>query len=209
MFEPTVAARPLDRTALVAWYERTRARSQALFARGVDPDTTAAAAQPADYHRAQWPSRDVVRAFAAEADARVQEALARAGLDVPGHPLLDRAEAVFTILEHEVMHQETLLYIWHRLPLTEKRRPAGYRPRTDGDAPASEWIEIPAGRAALGVDRGTMAFGWDNEFPAYSEDVPAFAIMRHNVTNDEFLAFVDAGGYPYVYASFRCVRDAS
>ena len=49
----------------------------------------------------------------------------------PGHPLLDRAEAVFTILEHEAMHQETLLYMWHRLPFDQKRRPAGYMPMAD------------------------------------------------------------------------------
>ena len=42
-------------------------------------------------------------------------------LDRPGDALLDRAEAVFTILEHEAMHHETLLYMWHRLPLEEKR----------------------------------------------------------------------------------------
>ena len=38
----------------------------------------------------------------------------------------DRAEAVFAILEHEAMHQETLRYMCHRLPLHQKRRPAGY-----------------------------------------------------------------------------------
>ena len=34
----------------------------------------------------------------------------------------------FAILEHEAMHQETLLYMWHRLPFDQKRQPAGYRP---------------------------------------------------------------------------------
>ena len=172
---------------------------EALFARGIDPDTSAAGSPPAEggLHRARavWPDRDVVQAFAAEADARVLEALAQADLEVPAHPLLDGAEAVFTVLEHELMHQETLLYIWHRLPSSQKRRPAGYQPRTDGRVPSREWIDIPAGRATLGVDRGTIAFGWDNEFPAYAEDVPAFSIARHNVTNAAFLEFVEAGGY--------------
>ena len=61
--------------------------------------------------------------FAAEADRQVLDALAHGDLERPGHPLLDRAEAVFTILEHEAMHQETLLYMWHRLPFEQKRRP--------------------------------------------------------------------------------------
>ena len=64
----------------------------------------------------------------------VLDALATADLDVPGHPLLDGAAAVHTILEHESMHQETLLYMWHRLPLEQKRAPAGL-PRREHAAP--------------------------------------------------------------------------
>jgi gamma-glutamyl hercynylcysteine S-oxide synthase len=85
--------------------------------------------------------------------------------------------------------------MWHRLPLAQKRKPAGYEPRVEGAAPPGEWIEIPAGCATLGVARGTNAFGWDNEFPALSVNVPAFAIERHDVTNARYLEFVDAGGY--------------
>jgi ergothioneine biosynthesis protein EgtB len=93
------------------------------------------------------------------------------------------------------MHQETLLYMWHRLPFDEKHRPPGYMPQVGGPVPAAEWIEIPAGRATLGVDRESIPFGWDNEFPAYAVDVPGFEIDRHDVTNARFLEFVDAGGY--------------
>ena len=133
--------------------------------------------------------------FADQADAQVVDALMHADVDQPGHPLLDRAEAVFTILEHEAMHQETLLYMWHRLPFAQKRKPSGYEPRTGGSSPRSDWVEIPGGCATLGVDRGSIVFGWDNEFPALSVDVPAFSIERHDVTNERFLEFVDAGGY--------------
>jgi len=129
--------------------------------------------------RASWPTRDEVHAFAAEADRRVLDALCRADLERPGHPLLDRAEAVFTILEHELMHQETLLYIWHRLPFDRKRKPAGYQPRVAGEVPRDERIEIPAGCATLGVARESHRFGWDNEHPASSANVAAFAIQNH------------------------------
>ena len=93
------------------------------------------------------------------------------------------------------MHQETLLYMWHRLPFEQKRRPAGYQPRVEGVPPRREWVQIPAGCATLGVPRGTQRFGWDNEHPALSTNVPAFAIERHDVTNEHYLEFVDAGGY--------------
>jgi len=163
---------------------------EALFARGIDPgDHAASGVSPG------WPARSAVREFAAEADRRVVEAIEHADIERPGHPLLDRAEAAFAILEHEAMHQETLLYMWHQLPFAEKRRPSSYAPRLDGALPPHQWLEIPAGRATLGVDRAAIQFGWDNECPAATADVATFTIERHDVTNASFLEFVDAGGY--------------
>ena len=172
------------------------ARLEALFARGIDPHESQgdAAARAADA-RGSWPARDEVQQFAVEADRQVLDALEREDLDRPGHPLLDRGEAAFAILEHEAMHQETLLYMWHRLPLDQKRRPADYAAVTDGLVPPPEWIEVPAGRATLGLDRDDLVFGWDNERPASAADLAAFAIERHNVTNAAFPEFVEAGGY--------------
>jgi gamma-glutamyl hercynylcysteine S-oxide synthase len=161
-----------------------------LFARGIDPDEAAGGGTPLT-----WPDRPRVRAFVEAADALVLDALAHADVDVPGHPLLDRANAVFTILEHEAMHQETLLYMWHRLPFDQKRRPTDYRVTTDGATSEKGEIQIPAGSVQLGAARGQIPFGWDNEFGATSVDVPRFAIDRCNVTNGEFLEFVQAGGY--------------
>ena len=171
------------------------ARLETLFARGIDPHESTAAGGDAPRAAARWPARDEVHRFADEADRQVIDALEHAELERPGDPLLDRAAAVFTILEHEAMHQETLLYMWHRLPLAEKRPPAGYRPRVGGASPRQEWVEVPAGCATLGVARDAVPFGWDNEHPALSAQVPAFSIDRHDVTNDQFREFVDAGGY--------------
>jgi len=173
-----------------------------LFARGIDPPTDRMGTQDeaglravAARNREIWPDRAVVRQFAQAADERVIEALAHADLDRPGHPLLDRAEAVFVILEHELMHQETLLYMLHRAPYGMKRPPAGHSPRIEGAGARTRWIEIPAGRATLGIDRSAISYAWDNEAPARSESVPGFAIESGNVTNAAYLEFVLAGGY--------------
>jgi iron(II)-dependent oxidoreductase len=172
------------------------AELETLFARGIDPhEKTDGGTAAAEDHRSRWPDRETVRRFTEEADRRVMEALARTDLDRPGHPLLDGAEAAFAILEHEAMHQETLLYMWHRLPLACKRRPDGYAPRPGGAPPRQEWVEVPGGPVILGVDRGAIPFGWDNEFPACRGSVPTFSIDRHNVTNAAYLEFVNAGGY--------------
>jgi ergothioneine biosynthesis protein EgtB len=168
-------------------------RLERLFARGIDPHESQAGAASA--RQGLWPTRREVRQFVAEADRLVLDALQHGDIVRPGHPLLDRAEAAFAICEHEAMHQETLLYMWHRLPFEQKRRPADYRPVTGGAAPRQEWIDVQAGRATLGVDAGAIPFSWDNERPRFALDVPAFAIDRHDVTNEAFLAFVEAGGY--------------
>jgi hypothetical protein len=80
-----------------------------LFARGIDPHESAVARSHTQSAQAQWPSREVVRAFVDEADRQVIDALQHADIERPGHPLLDRGEAVYAILEHEEMHHETLL----------------------------------------------------------------------------------------------------
>jgi hypothetical protein len=128
---------------------------EALFARGIDPHESHAIDAPAG-RNGGWPDRGVVREFAAEADRQVLDAIEHADIEQPGRPLLDRAEAAYAILEHEAMHQETLLYMWHRLPYGQKRRPAGYAAVTSGRVPAQEWIDVPSGRATLGVDREAL-----------------------------------------------------
>ena len=165
---------------------------ETLFARGIDPSEDQAGRSEA--HR--WPSRATVQQFAAEADRRVRAALARSDLDRPGHPLLHRSEAAFAILEHEAMHQETLLYMWHRLPLDHKRRPAGYQPIVDGEIPSQAWIDIPPGRATLGANEDMLHFGWDNERPHHAEAVAACVMQQHDVTNADYLEFVNHGGPP-------------
>jgi iron(II)-dependent oxidoreductase len=60
----------------------------------------------------------------------------------------------------------------------------------------SHLVEIPAGRATLGLRRAKGdEFGWDNEFEAYEARVPDFAIDNYNVKNRDFMSFVQAGGY--------------
>jgi ergothioneine biosynthesis protein EgtB len=165
---------------------------ETLFARGIDPEDERAAAERAI---ARWPGRAAVQAFANAADALVIDALVNADLSGSSPSGVSRVEAVFTVLEHEAMHQETLLYIWQRLPYDRKRRPDAGRPIVSDAWPAPRRVRVPAGRATLGADPGAIAFGWDNEFPALRVDVPAFEIDAHDVTNGAYLEFVEAGGY--------------
>ena len=168
-------------------------RLETLFARGIDPHESQAGGHAS---RRRVAVRDAVRQFADEADARVLDALTREDLDRPGDPLLDRAEAVFSILEHEAMHQETLLYMWHRLPFDEKQRAGGYAPRVDGAAPRRRMDRrFPRAAPRSASTAPPCRSAGTTSFRRARVDVPAFSIERHNVTNAQFLEFVDAGGY--------------
>lgn len=169
------------------------ARLEDIFARGIDPDSVDRASPRGGV--SAWPSREVVRRFAASCDQLIEHALAGDEIERDGVPVLDHGEGVFTLLEHEAMHQETLLYMWHRVPLEDKRRPEGYAPAVDGAVPESRMVRVPAGVATLGARRAEVRFGWDNEFEAHQVEVPAFEVDAHDVTNAAYLAFLDAGGY--------------
>jgi gamma-glutamyl hercynylcysteine S-oxide synthase len=167
-----------------------------LFERGIDPDSVDAAVPRSGVDTA-WPSRNDVLAYGRRADAAILNELAHAEFDLSGqaHRAMRRGEAIFTALEHEAMHQETLLYMWHRLP-HEQKKPASRVPyELGGDPPKPATVEIPAGIATLGANRTAIPFGWDNEFDEHRVHVDPFDIDVHSVTNAEFLEFVRDGGY--------------
>lgn len=161
-----------------------------LFAFGIDPvDGGLPSDQPWD-----WPNRQEVdqysRRLRDELDTTIDRALSRPS---EGHPQL--TTMLETAIEHRLMHAETLAYMLHQLPYD--RRIAGPIVTTSGIPRAKcRMVEIPAGTATLGLKRVTGdEFGWDNEFAAHEVEVPGFVIDGCNVTNGDFLKFIEAGGY--------------
>jgi iron(II)-dependent oxidoreductase len=160
-----------------------------LFERGIDPGSLAEAQR---HDRSDWPSRDAVAAFAAQCDERVERALESARIVDSSAPRLVRGQAAYTILEHEPMHQETLVYIIHQLAYDRKRKIAGQH--EDHPVPRSEFRNVAAGIATLGVDLEDIDFAWDNELPRTEVRVPGFDIAAYPVTNGDWLRFVADGG---------------
>ena len=172
----------LRKRGVDAEYER-------LFERGIDPESEAGVKNASDL----WPKRPDIQAYGAEVDRAITRALLEDAIDRHDVPQLRGAESALAILEHEQMHQETLLYMFHNMPYEKKR---ARLPLKRAERPASSpgenrRIPIPAGVATLG---SSDPFGWDNEYPAHKVEVPAFAIDRHNVTNGELLGFIEATG---------------
>ncbi len=178
----TLNERGLGESPLDPTFER-------LFERGIDPASQVEAQR---HDRSDWPSREAVAAFAARCDEHVVRALTSAPIEDPNVPSLVRAQSAYTILEHEQMHQETLMYIVHQLDFTKKGRIA--QRHEDHTVPTGELRSVAAGRATLGAARDEIRFGWDNEFPRSEVDVASFETSVYPVTNGDWLKFVEAGG---------------
>jgi ergothioneine biosynthesis protein EgtB len=165
---------------------------EVLFERGIDPEDASSVSEASR----GWPSRGEIRRYGELADRAIFEALSEKPIERGDDPVLRGGLAAYTILEHEPMHQETLRYMWHRLPFDKKIRPAGdARPAVGGAPPPPRTSRIPRGTATLGTSRSRWPFGWDNEFVAHPVEVPEFDIDVYNVTNLDFLQFVEARGY--------------
>lgn len=156
-----------------------------LFERGIDP-VGVDAYQP----RGSWPAIEAIVAYR----DRVRAALVEAISGPRGTPEVELVAAM--VLEHELMHHETLLYMVQELRHDLKRRPTDW-PELPAPAPAAAQalVEVPAGPIELGAPRTDTGFRWDNERRTHPVEVAAFAIDRRAVTHHEFDAFVAAGGY--------------
>jgi len=96
--------------------------------------------------------------------------------------------ARFAVL-HELMHVEALA--WTRA-LLGYAAPRGLAMRTFAPGPE---VFVAGDEMAIGVPGGVDHFAFDNELPGRTVRLDAFTIDATPVTNAQFLAFVDAGGY--------------
>jgi ergothioneine biosynthesis protein EgtB len=139
------------------------------------------------------PARGEVVAYRLDVDARMQRLFALE-LDAATRAQL---ESLVTLgLEHEQQHQELMLTdVKHLLaqnpllPEYVQTEPMG----ADGGAGALEWVDFDGGLTEIGYNGD--AFCFDNELPRHRQYVAPFALASRLVTNGEYLAFIQAGGY--------------
>lgn len=95
---------------------------------------------------------------------------------------------------HEDMHCEAFTYTRQTLayPAPNLSEPAPPNPAINGSLTGD--VQIPGGYHELGSNPG-VHFCFDNEKQSHEVEVGPFAIARAPVTNSEFAAFVEDGGY--------------
>jgi ergothioneine biosynthesis protein EgtB len=94
-------------------------------------------------------------------------------------------------LEHEMQHQELLVYDIKHL-LCDQFQPR-INPRPTSRSKVEGMAEVEGGLFWLGYEGDE--FAWDNEKPAHQVFLQDFAIDRAPVTNAEYLEFMRDGGY--------------
>lgn len=167
-----------------------------LFAFGIDP---VGGGLPTD-KPGDWPSVAQVQEYKRRLRQTIDSALESISFNDSNTETADHefpaALLLNVAIEHRLMHAETLCYMLHQLPLTDKIPPHKSHPKVASSQITKEMIEIPEGTAALGLPRSdARRFGWDNEYEEHKVAVPAFAIDKYKVTNGDYLKLVNAGGY--------------
>lgn len=166
-----------------------------LFAFGIDP---VGGGLPTDQPQ-DWPTLQRIQGYVAQ----VREDLDRCLETSSTSEKADEGDFALDLLlnvaiEHRLMHAETLAYMLHQLPLSQKIRSGRQTPYGARNTRISNnvLINVPAGTASLGLPRGPEnPFGWDNEFELQQVQVPAFEIDKFMVSNGEYLEFMRVGGY--------------
>lgn len=135
------------------------------------------------------PLHDIL-AYRAHVDAAMARLIPAIGGD-------SDAEALVRLgLHHEQQHQELILTDVKHLLSCNALRPAYAstpRPRAVVAAPPQEWLDHPGGIVSVGHDDDDFCF--DNETPAHQVLLRPFRLARRPVTQGEYLAFMDDGGY--------------
>ena len=178
---------------------RLDARLEAMMAVGVD-EMSWDDLNTAHY---DWPAVSAIREYRAALRGLVDDFIQSMPLELP----IRQDSPAWIILmgiEHERIHLETSSVIMRLMPLDELRQGDALSPeeRTlwaacdrSGPAPANEWLPVAAQTVRLGKPDEDRTFGWDNEYGVEEVRLPAFKAARRLVSNAEFLAFVEDGGY--------------
>lgn len=171
--------------------KRINPQFESMFAVGVDEMSWD---DLNDAHYA-WPNPQMVKAYRDQVRALVIGIIDDAPLSLPVN-WENPWWAIIMGIEHERIHLETssVLIRQHKIEYV-KAHPDWEPCRTTVKAPTNKLIAVDAGRVSLGKDKAHAIYGWDNEYGSHQADVKAFEASQFLVSNQEFLQFVEAGGY--------------
>ncbi|WP_245662882.1 5-histidylcysteine sulfoxide synthase [Endozoicomonas arenosclerae] len=171
--------------------ERVDSDIEAMVAIGVDEMSW----DDLDEKNYDWPTVEAMKGYRQKVRKRILSFIDTMPLEVPitwDSP----AWLIMMGIEHERIHLETSSVLIRQLPLAYVQpHPYWQHCRSSGTAPENQLIEHPGGHQILGKSFDDPLYGWDNEYGHFEESVPPFKASQFLVSNQEFLEFVQDGGY--------------
>ena len=142
-----------------------------------------------------WPSVNEVSAYRAQVARLITALIDDMELSLP----IKQNSLAWVILmgcEHERIHIETSSVIMRMLPLKFLTPTPHWLTCTQSaNAPTNTLIAMQGKQVEFGKPSSDDTFGWDNEYGHNSLNIPDFNVSKYLVSNQEYLAFVKAGGY--------------
>ncbi len=170
---------------------RINPRFESMFAVGVDEMSW----DDLDATHYDWPTRQAVKEYRDKARELVDGLIRTLPLTLP-ITWEDPFWGIMMGIEHERIHLETSSVLIRQLPLDQVvQLPFWDICGESGEPPANELLPVAGGKVLLGKPKDHPLYGWDNEYGRHEAEVDGFTASRYLVSNREFLAFVEAGGY--------------
>jgi len=171
--------------------QRINQQFESIFAVGVD-EMSWDDLNEAHY---DWPTPKEVKAYRDQVRKLIVDLIEQAPLATP----IDWQNpwwAIIMGIEHERIHLETssVLIRQHKLEYVKPSTPWQASTET-AKAPLNKFINVPAGSVELHKQFSDRVYGWDNEYGIHLAEIQEFQATQYLVSNQEFLQFVEAGGY--------------
>ncbi len=171
--------------------ERVDPKYESIFAIGVDEMSW----DDMDAKNYAWPKVSDVRDYRDHVRKVVDGLISTLPLSLP----IDDKDPLWIILmgiEHERIHIETSSVLHRQLPIAYIKEDDSF-PLCEmhAEAPSNTLVRIEGGDVRLGKPRDHHLYGWDNEYGTKVEQIKDFDVSQYLVSNGEFMAFVEDGGY--------------
>jgi 5-histidylcysteine sulfoxide synthase/putative 4-mercaptohistidine N1-methyltranferase len=142
-----------------------------------------------------WPSASEVRVYRQQVAELIENLIDTMPLTLP----IAQDSLAWIILmgcEHECIHLETSSVIMRMLPLEYLTAAEPWSTcNQTGKAPINELVPIKGQLIEFGKPATDDTFGWDNEYGYDQLSVNDFSTSKYVVSNQEYLAFIEAKGY--------------
>ena len=171
--------------------QRINPHFESMFAVGVDEMSW----DDLDDTHYQWPSVDEVKQYRDSVKSLVNTFIDDIPLALPITED-DPAWVILMGIEHERIHLETSSVIIRQLPIEDVMPTSQWPSCPDrGAAPDNSLLIVSGGHIALGKTEEENTYGWDNEYGSQTYQVSDFKASKYLVSNQEYMAFVNADGY--------------